>query len=266
MIDLHVHVLPGVDDGAPSLAVVQAMLERASGFGFRTLVATPHLPARLTPAYRARVLAAYGEAQTAARELGLDVRLGFEVALAPDLPARLEAGEASTLAESTAILVDLPFAGWPHWTEATLFALQTSGYRPVLAHPERYPDVQRDPSCALRLAEHGVILQVTIASLAGLFGRGAQRIAELLLRRGAVALLATDAHAVDRRLTLVGDGLRRLRAREGNDAVTRLLEDGPAAILAGSALPARVPAPRRPVIGEPPRLLAGLFRRGPGGG
>jgi len=260
VIDLHVHVLPAIDDGATSVAVTEAMLTRARDLGFSVLVATPHLPGPLTPAYRERVGAAHAQARAMGAAVGVEVRLGFEVALTPDLPRRLERGEESTLGGGTAVLVDLPFAGWPHHVEATLFGLQAAGFRPVLAHPERYDAVQRDPALAARLAQRGVALQVTIASTAGVFGKPAQRTAEALLRLGAVHLVATDAHSAGHRLAAVPAGLDRLQALLGERQLARLAVDAPRALLDGAPLPDPPvrPAPR---LWAPPGALGRRARR-----
>lgn len=237
MIDLHIHLLPEVDDGATSADVTRAMLERARDLGFGTLVATPHLPGPLTERYRARVERAFDLARQMGAPLGVEVRLGFEAALTPDLPRRLERGEPVTLDGSKAILVDLPFSGWPHHADDTFFALQTAGYRPVLAHPERYAEIQRDPARAVSLAARGVVLQLTIGSLTGLFGKAARRTAEALLRQGAIQLAATDAHSAGHRLGAVPDGLERLVAIVGEVGVEQLLVSGPGALLTGDPVP-----------------------------
>ena len=241
MIDLHIHLLPDVDDGAASPDITQAMLQRARDLGFRTLVATPHLPGPLNDGYRARVERGLDLAREMGAPLGMEVRLGFEAALAPDLPRRLERGEPVTLDGSKAILVDLPFGGWPHHADDTLFALQTAGYRPVLAHPERYAEIQRNPARAVSLAARGVVLQVTIGSLTGLFGRAARRTAEALLRQGAIQVAATDAHSAGHRFGAVPDGLERLVAIVGEAGGEQLLVSGPRALLGGNALPTLPP-------------------------
>lgn len=237
MIDLHLHVLPGVDDGARDLAASREMLELARELGFDLLVATPHLPGPLTADYARRVAAALAESQAVGAELGVEVRQGFEVMLAPDLIRRLEGGEPITLGGGSALLVELPFSVWPLYTEATMFALQTAGYRPVLGHPERYAEVQRNPGLAIALAERGVLLQVNLPSLTGLFGQAARRTAEVLLRAGAVHLAASDAHSSGRRYAAVPAGIGRLRELVGDEGVAILLEETPRALLEGAALP-----------------------------
>jgi protein-tyrosine phosphatase len=244
MIDVHAHVLPGVDDGAASLAVAQAMLTRAKALGFTTVVATPHLEGPLSPDYHAVIEEAAAVVDPVAAELGLTLGLGFENLLTPDLPARLERGEPVTLDGSTTVLVELPLAGWPLHTEQTLFAIQAAGFRPLLAHPERYATLQAEPERAFALAERGVLMQVTIGSLAGVFGRHAQRIAEELLVNDCATVLATDAHTIGQRIETVARGLERARQLTGAARVHQLVADNPRALLTNGALPE--PAPCQP--------------------
>ena len=147
-------------------------------------------------------------------------------------------GGADRAGGSRAILVDLPFSGWPLHAEGSLFALQTAGYRPVLAHPERYGTVQADPARAIDLAARGVLLQINLPSLTGLFGQAARRAAEVLLRAGAVHLAASDAHSPGHRYAAVPDGIARLRALVGDEGVSVLMREMPRALLDGQALPA----------------------------
>lgn len=259
MIDLHVHLLPAVDDGASSSLETQTMLVRAQEFGFHTLVTTPHLHGRLDAQYAEQIQSAYDVTHQLAIAQGITVRQGFEVALTSDLPGRLEAGEPITLGGRNAVLVDLPFGEWPHHVDATLFAIQLAGFRPVLAHPERYATIQRDPDRASHLAERGVILQLTLSSLVGLFGRSAQRTAEKLLKRQTVHVVATDAHSAGHRMAAVPSGLARLQALVGKEGVTCLMASAPQALLDGSALPD--PPGVSPHRSERLAVLRGFIRR-----
>jgi len=244
MIDMHVHVLPGVDDGARDLATSRQMLAQMAAFGFERVVATPHLMELLVAEYALRVEAALEATREVAAEFGIRLDQGYEVMLTPGLVDRLEAGEQSTLAGSRAVLVELPFGGWPQHAQSSLFALQVGGYVPVLAHPERYVDVQKDPELALAAAARGVVLQLTEASFAGVYGKGVQRSARVLLeeglKRGVRMMLSTDAHSDGRRLTSVPDGLRWIREHvsDGAPLVAWMTETVPAALLADAEAPA----------------------------
>jgi protein-tyrosine phosphatase len=237
MIDLHIHLLPAIDDGAANLDVSRRMLERANENGFSTLVATPHLSGALSPDFAREIEHALAAVRELAQPLELVVELGYEIMLTPDLPARLEGGEPVTLAGSKTVLIEVPFSVWPAHTEQTLFDLQVAGFRPLLAHPERYHAVQDDPARALRASQRGVVLQVTIGSLTGLFGKSARRTAELLVQSADSVVVATDAHAVGRRLESVNEGLARLRELVGETAARRFVGDGPRALLTDAPMP-----------------------------
>lgn len=240
VIDLHNHLLPGLDDGAGSGDVTRRMLTQAAGMGYRTIVATPHLHDRLTDDYRAAVGERLVAVQRSAESVGVTVMSGYEVFLTPDLPRRLAEGESSGLAGTRSILVELPFVGWPTYTEATLFALQAAGYRPVLAHPERYQAVQKDPRVAIILAQRGVLLQLTLRSLVA-SSRQARTTSAELLAAGAIALVASDAHGDDHRLASVPDGLRRLEELVGREGTERIVRDNPRAVLDGAPIAALAP-------------------------
>lgn len=240
MIDLHCHVLPDVDDGASSLEVSRNMLKAFRASGFTTVLATPHLLGPLTPDYEQLVHRAFKYVEPIAHELGIELVQGFEVKLSPDLPGRLATGEAITLGAGRAVLVDLCLPEWPASIDDTLFAIQISGYQPVLAHPERYRYIQKDPRLGLHLASRGIAMQVTIGSLVGVFGPRARRAAEKLIAMGAVHLVATDAHSLGSRMDAVPAGLRRLEQLVGHDQARQLLRDNPLALLSGNALPGGV--------------------------
>lgn len=237
VIDLHLHLLPGLDDGARSIDVAGAMIHQAAALGFRELVATPHLPQPLTAARGLKTLRALTDVRQLASPLDVDVRLGYEVPLVPELPERLLAGEAISLDGSRAVLVELPFTSWPNHTDDTLFSLQTAGYRPVLAHPERYRAVQANPELAIELARRGTVLQLTTGSVAGLFGKSVRRTCETLLRAGVVGLVASDAHSAGSRYTAVPEGLERLRELVGEEGVEQLTQAIPHALLHDLPLP-----------------------------
>jgi protein-tyrosine phosphatase len=220
MIDLHLHVLPGVDDGAETVNVARAMLSMLSKMGFKRLVATPHLMDVLTPEYHQLTTSALDQMRPIAEALGIALDLGYEHLLSPGLARRLQGGEPSTLAGSSAVLVELPFIGWPQHTSSSLFELRTAAYRPVLAHPERYVEVHKNPELALAAGEQGAVLQITSGSLAGLYGksveRSAKKLLELGLNRDLRFVLSTDAHSEGQRLTQAPNGLDWIRRHLGS--------------------------------------------------
>jgi protein-tyrosine phosphatase len=241
MIDLHLHLLPAVDDGPSATEESEAMLDLAVTLGFERLVTTPHLDGPLQPAYVHRVQTALAEIEPLVAARGIQLSSGFEIQLSPDIPSRLERGEPLRLAGSHTVLVELPFSGWPMHAEGTLFAVQAAGFRVLLAHPERYVAIHRELDRALTLADRGVLLQVTFASLAGLFGKVVQQTAEALVRRDAATILASDAHSAGQRFRTVTKGYERAVELLGEARAGQLVRDNPAALLADLPLPASEP-------------------------
>ncbi len=243
MIDLHLHVLPGIDDGARSTSEARAMLNRLRATGFTRLVSTPHLMEPLTPEYHRQALDALNELRPVAAEFGLSLGLGYEHLLMPGLANRLLANEPSTLDGSNAVLVELPFIGWPRHADSSLFDLRAAGYRPVLAHPERYVAVQDNPELALRVADQGTAMQLTAASFAGVYGKAAEKSAkallELGLNRNAIIVLSTDAHSDGQRLAKVPAGLDWIRnnLRDGALIVEWATTFSPAQLLNSQSIP-----------------------------
>jgi protein-tyrosine phosphatase len=243
MIDIHSHILPGIDDGAASLQVSRDMLAASAAAGFNTIIATPHLVNQLQPDYLRAIRSALDQLQPYAQAAGITLLQGFEIRLNPDLPRQLLRGDPIALESTNVILLDLPFTAWPPFTDDIFFQVQAAGYRIVLAHPERYPAIQEDPNIAVHLVERGIILQLTIGSLGGIHGRTARRTAEELVRLGTVQLVATDAHSAGDRMAAVPAGINRLRDLLGTDQLQDLLAIGPGALLSGVPLP----APVRPI-------------------
>lgn len=244
MLDLHLHILAQVDDGPSDRDESASMLAVAASLGYTTLVATPHLLEPLTGTYSERVEAELGWLSARAAESGLELKSGFEVRLTPDIGTRLESGEAITLGGSRTILVELPFAGWPTFTDHALFDIMTAGFRPLLAHPERYAAVLDNPGLIDTLHERGVLMQITTGSLAGLFGKRSREVAERCLQAGLVDILASDAHSAGRRFVAVVNGIARAEELVGEARIHQLTHENPAALLADQPLAVRLdPAP-----------------------
>ncbi len=193
LVDLHCHIIPGVDDGATHEAESLRMLRIAEEEGIGIVAATPHAhhcSGERIPPKVARL-------NELATEAGLAVRVvvGQEVRLAADLVARHRAGQLATLNGGHYLLLELPLSGsWPTYLRQMIDQLQALGLRPILAHAERYGDIQRDPAPLRELIACGVPIQVNAGSLVGPAERAARPAVERLLREGLVHLIASDAH------------------------------------------------------------------------
>jgi protein-tyrosine phosphatase len=259
MIDLHSHLLPAVDDGATSASDTAEMLRIWSDYGFTTVAATHHFSSSESPEeYIGLVEQAVDEASSTIDNSALNVVVGAEIMLGPSLPDLLQRNDRLTLGGSRAVLVEVPFLTWPHYTESVLFDMQLAGFQPVLAHPERYDAVQANEKLAVAVASRGVVLQLTYASLAGALGAAPRRTAERLIDQDLPIILASDAHGPNQRLKAVPEGLRRAEDLVGRDRLRQMTSEIPAALLADQELP----RPVRSEPGEGRQSRLGRFRRG----
>lgn len=231
-VDIHNHVLPGIDDGAISVDDSRLMLERYVELGFRTVVATPHHEVHSIVSDQSNTANVWKEVSDLGEAMGLTMLRGSEIRLSPDISMVQQCLTESTLGESSYLLVDFRSGSWPFYAEDALFQTQMLGFRPVLAHPERYGWGNETVSIGKKLVERGVALQLTLASFTGMFGRDAESSAIMLMDRGLVHLLATDAHGPGRRLGVADEAIDRVRSRYSQRAVSLLLEENPLAMLA----------------------------------
>lgn len=249
MIDLHSHLLPGVDDGSPSIEASVPVLAEFARAGVELLVCTPHLDAskvRFAPYDRHREILA--ELRAAAPE-GIRLELGWEIML--DVPGADLRGPEMSLARSNAVLVEFPRAAVPPNAAEELFRLRMSGVVPVLAHPERYRGCSVESVNAWKRA--GAVIQMDVQALEGT-GR-THLVAMELLRAGVVDLFASDNHGDARSLSL---GRAWLEEHATAEHVALLTRDNAAQLLAGKPLHPVPPLPDRRQGGVLARLK-GLF-------
>lgn len=246
MIDLHCHILPGLDDGPSDVAEAVEMGRVARDDGISAIAATPHIredyPFPLTAIEEAlkSVQAAF-----AAEGIGLEVTVAGEVALTKI--AELDDATLQTvcLGVGPYLLVESPYSHATGLVESTLFDLQVRGFRPVLAHPERSPGFLSEPKRLRTLVERGILCSVTSGSFVGRFGRTVQRFALDMVAEGSVHNVASDAHDSRRRapvLRVAFDSPDVRRARLDAEWLTQTV---PAAILAGDEIPPRPAAAQR---------------------
>lgn len=193
-MDLHSHVLPGLDDGAENLAASVEMCREAAAAGIVVLAATPHVR-RDYPTTAAAMSAALEAVVAATAEVGIRLVPGAELGL-EQLDRPLEELRRYGLAGNPdVLLVETPYAGWPLDLRSRLAKLHAAGIVPILAHPERNAEVQADTARVADLVADGALVQVTAASIDGRLGRRARRTALQLVRSGLAHLIASDAHS-----------------------------------------------------------------------
>lgn len=250
-LDIHCHILPGMDDGPADLTASIALAHRLVAAGINHVVATSHITAGLYPNNRRRLLARTQMLAGTLRALGVPLRLvpGAEVRLDPEScrpESWLTIGDAARY-----MLVELPPGPLViEGIEAMLRGIQAHGIRPVLAHPERAVSLQKDPGLLAAWVQGGVLAQGTLSVLAGAAGARTIETLERFLADGLIHFVATDAHHPDRRLADLEKAVRRLEAVVGVEAAKRLRFENPAALLLGAPV-----APPQPAVDAPTTRL-----------
>jgi len=243
LVDVHCHLLPGVDDGAADWDVSLAMARMAVADGIATAVVTPHqsdaFAANDAPAIVDRT--AQLQSYLDERDVALRVLPGGEVRVEPELPAKLRQGKRLTMADRKRhVLLELPHdVYFP--LERLLGDLASVGITGILAHPERNPAILARRQVLESLVAAGCLLQITAGSLIGAFGQPVQKLTEWLLSRQLVHFVATDAHGIKSRRPRMRRAFDRLVHLAGHDAAVDLCCRHPAAVADGKD----IAAPRR---------------------
>jgi protein-tyrosine phosphatase len=244
VVDLHCHILPGLDDGPAQIGDSLELARAAERAGITRIAATPHVredypfdPLEIEP--RVRQL----NVELGRAAIGLEVVSGAELGITKARELDDDTVSALCLGTGAYLLVESPYTQVTDLLEQEVFELQLRGFRPVLAHPERSPSFLGDARRLAVLAERGVLCSVTAGSLAGRFGGSVQRFALELFAEGLVHNVASDAHDSTRRPPDLTAGLAALEAAMSgaSEAARWYTEDVPAAILAGADLPGAPP-------------------------
>lgn len=234
-VDVHSHVVPSGDDGVASAEEGLALCREAARRGTAVLFATPHVWPHepLTPEREDRVRSAHREMAPAAAEMGLDLRLGFE--LTPARSLLDDDLDRYRLGDLPAVLMELPFTGPLELAERVAEEIEHAGLTPVLAHPERAEAVEEDPGRLRDYVERGWLLQVNATSLLGYHGPEEYDLGWRLVEGGLADLVGSDGHRWARPPFL----------EEAYDAVRRRLGEDADPLFDGSALERLAPLPMR---------------------
>ncbi len=238
MIDLHCHILPGLDDGPKEMEESIRMGQLAYEDGIRTIVATPH---SLNSVYQngksmilTRVEELCSELRTQHSELSLKILPGADVHLSERILQEVEKGEVVTVGDGGKfILIEFPYQSIPAQAEKILFHLLGRGLIPIISHPERNLEIMRKPGRYYEMIRMGCLGQVTAMSLTGDFGPQIRDGSERLMKSHLVHLIATDAHSVDRRPPLLSPAVKAAEKMIGRKEAEKMVTEYPQAILEG---------------------------------
>ncbi|MDB5941684.1 MAG: Tyrosine-protein phosphatase YwqE [Ramlibacter sp.] len=233
MIDLHSHILPGIDDGSKSLEMSLAMARIAVDDGITLMACTPHIYPGLYMNDTDGITAARDQLQTALDEHGIALKLttGADVHLVPGLLERMRAGDVPCLHNTRYLLLEPSHHVAPPRFAESVFQLVAAGYVPVITHPERLTWVEDNFQVFVDLTRQGAWMQVTAGALTGLFGPRAKYWGERFIGEGLTHILATDAHSSGRRVPVMSEARVIAQRLLGKDEAALLVEGRQTALL-----------------------------------
>lgn len=232
MIDIHSHILYGVDDGAASADMAYAMLDDAALQGITDMIATPHYRNGMFPYHTYTVLRRYEEVSGMAASRGIRLYLGCEYHADADMIDNLRNKRVAALAGSEYVLTEFSYRSTYINVRNTLEELVSGGYIPVIAHAERYGIVQDDPDILMQFREMGALIQINTNSILGLDGHGIKRAARKILKKDFADIVASDCHDMKDRRSHMQECRRYIEKKLGRSAALKLFEGNPGRILA----------------------------------
>jgi len=250
MVDIHCHVLPGVDDGAESIEESLQMLRRSAATGVDIVVATPHLLRgvyEIESVEREQITA---ELQKAAdeNEIKIQIKPGVEYYLSPQIMDDINRLKDFTINNNGKyILVELPMQTIPTCTEGIFSNLKMQGITPVLAHPERNVKICQDPNILFDFVKKDCVAQLNVGSILGYFGQRIKKVARVLLTHKLVHVIASDMHSA--RTPTLSQGVSVVSKLLGQERASHMFDETPRQIVAGETFykeePQRVTSERR---------------------
>lgn len=231
MIDIHCHVLDGVDDGAQDFPTSQAMIDRMAQEGVTAVIATPHFRHHMFSYPQGKIEEVYQKLKEYAAEKSIELYLGCEYHVDHDIFENLEKNRVHSLADSSYILTEYSYAVDLERILTYTQELIMRGWKPIIAHTERCEMFQRKPLLVKEVIDVGAQIQVNADSVLGIDGRAVKKTSRKLLDLDFVDYIASDAHDMGERASHLGDCFSFVRKKYGKDTAQILFDGNPAMII-----------------------------------
>ncbi len=229
LYDIHIHLIHGVDDGPGDLEEAVGMLKQAAEDGIRTIIATPHKRYGMFEYDIGVVEEHYRELKEIAEDMGIRLYLGCEYHACSDMVEDLKTGKVHTLADTDYVLCEFAHLTTEVQMQDAVYSLTANGYKPVIAHAERYEAIQKDPEFCRELKKRGAFIQINAGSIFGEDGHMIRKTARILLKNGLADAVASDAHGTKYRKSSLakayGFVVKRYTERYARDIFLRLPQD-----------------------------------------
>ena len=233
MIDIHSHIIPNVDDGARSVEETFNILKEAQEAGFTDVILTSHFLLNYYETNAQELIFWKEKLQEVLKKQGTKINLhsGMEIYITNQMEELLENKKILTLANSGYMLIELPLATNVKYFDYVVYYLEAKGIKPIIAHPERYKCVQKDPDIVEEYIENGCLIQCNYGSIVNLYGREAEKTIKTLLKKNQVHFLGSDVHRENGTYLIVLDAIKKIRKIIGENKINELTTINPKKIL-----------------------------------
>lgn len=233
MIDIHSHIIPNVDDGARSVKETFNILKEAQEAGFTDVILTSHFLLNYYETNAQELIFWKEKLQEVLKKQGTKINLhsGMEIYITNQMEELLENKKILTLANSRYMLIELPLATNVKYFDYVVYYLEAKGIKPIIAHPERYKCVQKDPDIVEEYIEKGCLIQCNYGSIVNLYGREAEKTIKTLLKKNQVHFLGSDVHRENGTYLIILDAIKKIRKIIGENKINELTTINPKKIL-----------------------------------
>jgi protein-tyrosine phosphatase len=227
MIDIHCHILPGIDDGAQSVAESLEMAKAAVKEGIHTIIATPHHKNNRYENPKFSIITRVNELNEVLEKESIPIKIfpGQEVRIYGEILEDLHSGEILSLNETQYLFIEFPTGHVPRYAEKLLFDLQLKGITPIIVHPERNRELLERPELLYDLVKKGSLTQVTASSICGYFGKKVRDFSFQLIEANLTHFVASDAHNTHNRAFKVAESIDVIETKYGYDMVSFFTEN-----------------------------------------
>lgn len=233
MIDIHSHIIPNVDDGARSVEETFNILKEAQEAGFTDVILTSHFLLNYYETNAQELIFWKEKLQEVLKKQGTKINLhsGMEIYITNQMEELLENKKILTLANSGYMLIELPLATNVKYFDYVVYYIEAKGIKPIIAHPERYKCVQKDPDIVEEYIEKGCLIQCNYGSIVNLYGREAEKTIKTLLKKNQVHFLGSDVHRENGTYLIILDAIKKIRKIIGENKINELTTINPKKIL-----------------------------------
>ena len=233
MIDIHSHIIPNVDDGARSVEETFNILKEAQEAGFTDVILTSHFLLNYYETNAKELIFWKEKLQEVLKKQGTKINLhsGMEIYITNQMEELLENKKILTLANSRYMLIELPLATNVKYFDYVVYYLEAKGIKPIIAHPERYKCVQKDPDIVEEYIEKGCLIQCNYGSIVNLYGREAEKTIKTILKKNQVHFLGSDVHRENGTYLIILDAIKKIRKIIGENKINEITTINPKKIL-----------------------------------